>query len=80
MPTTYVWGLNERYYIDSDGVIEENDGESPPQSGQVPKFIAAEILRLAAIERKLDGERDLSDIDQDLTSSGDYDIEDDEPL
>lgn len=70
MANSHVWGLNERYYIDSTGLIEENDGESPPQSGQVPRFIAAEMLRLAEIERKLDGERDLADIVQDLTGSG----------
>ena len=44
---SYSWGLNERYYIDSDGDIEGSDGESPPQTGTVPKFVAIELLRLA---------------------------------
>ncbi len=80
MSNSYAWGLNERYYIDSDGLIEENDGESPPQSGRVPKFVAAEMLRLAAIERKLAGERDMADIDRDICGSGIYNIEDEGSL
>lgn len=46
----YVWG---NYYIDNTGYLEEFGGvgdplADPPQQGQVPVFVATEILLMAA--------------------------------
>lgn len=57
---SYVWGLNKRYYIDFGLRI------APLQMGTVPKFVADELIRLASIEKMIDGERSLSDIEIDL--------------
>lgn len=62
---SHVWGVNERYYIDSDGNIEESDGESPPQTGKIPKFVATELLRLVSIKEIVDEEKSLADSGED---------------
>lgn len=53
---SYVWGLNERYYVDSRGIAEEADGESPPQSGTIPTFVAVELIRLAGERERIRAE------------------------
>lgn len=44
----YRFGPNDRYYIDSEGAVEEidTDPQAAPQAGQIPRFVAAEMIRL----------------------------------
>lgn len=47
----HFWGPDQRYRIDIDGGIEERDPQSTPQVGNVPRFVAQEMIRLANFER-----------------------------
>lgn len=44
----YCWGSSNQYLIDLSGELVEEYGDgSPPQVGNVPRFLSEEIIRLA---------------------------------